>query len=176
MTKTINNKTVITTTTTNHQKHPKANSIQSRNAYEECVRFYSNPQNYASLVQIVKSNVGEKNRISLRTYDYFCKQWGSKRTHWICSDGRSVGFVYQQKLKTFHKSEFDPFRRQSNQKPFWFHIRPDDPERFPPIFTTRAQLLYCKFVIERKINHIVKTNLPSIQKSMKKRNLSNNKH
>ncbi len=139
-------------------------------AYDECVLFFSNATNYQNLLKIVKSDNKDKERISLRTLDYFCKNYIQKNQHWIRQDGKSFRMLYHEKLKQYHKRNFDPFNRQSNQQPFLFQINPTDPIHFPPIKTTFAQLLYCKFLIETNIYSIVRQNLPAIQASMKKRN------
>ena len=122
--------------------------------------FYIN----VDYIKVIKSIIEQDNIISLRILDWFITNYSKKfRTiiHKNNGDYLDVYMHYKLMLKSFSKSDFDPFCRKNKIN---FYYTEDD--KF--IETSCGQLCFFKWCFENDILDFVRLNLNTIEDDMKK--------
>lgn len=115
------------------------------------VKFYSHPPNLNRLLPIVN----QTSRLSLRVVDFFCTNYSKKNNVFI--NNLSVYESYRVQLKAHRKQSFDCFCRQNKVV---FEIGGC------VLYTSIAQLLFMKWMIENHILDYVESNYDVIEKDM----------
>lgn len=105
--------------------------------------FYTNPENKATLIELLNKSGG----ISLRNLEWFITNYSKKNNlTYTTSDGKifSVHCAYKSSLDGYSKKLFDPFCRTEK-------ITYKLPESSEEIHTTVAQLNFIRWCIKNNI-------------------------
>lgn len=116
--------------------------------------FYNNPENRATLLEILNKTGG----ISLRNLEWFITNYSKKNNlSYKTNDGKifSVHCAYKSSLDGYSKKLFDPFCR--SQK-FAYTV----PGTSHEIHTTLAQLNFIKWCIRNNIIEYISSNKKSL--------------
>ena len=112
--------------------------------------FYNNPENRATLLEILNKTGG----ISLRNLEWFITNYSKKNNlSYKTNDGKifSVHCAYKSSLDGYSKKLFDPFCRSSKIS----YVMPGTSDE---IHTTVAQLNFIRWCIKNNIIEYIKEN------------------
>ena len=122
--------------------------------------FYDNEK----YINEIRNIVEQKSIISLRILDWFITNYSKKfRTIINKKNGEELDVYmnYKLKLKSYSKSNFDPFCRKSK---ITFYYKKDNDKN---IETSCGQLVFFKWCFENEIIEFVRKNLSIIEEDMK---------
>lgn len=133
--------------------------------YKNLLRFYKNNPEYKNTMLTI---ITGKSTISLRIIDWFvtnyAKQFG---TEYTLKAGLGMGSLfkvnvsYKLQLKSYGKSEFDPFCRSERVRIPYNEVS--------EVETTIGQLNFFKWVLENEILEFISVNYDKINNDMQKR-------
>lgn len=116
--------------------------------------FYQNKE----YIEKMRNIVDQHNVISLRVLDWFITNY-SKKNQVIIKNNFNVYQNYKLMLKSYSKTQFDPFCRKN--KIIFYYTDSDYIE------TSCGQLCFFRWCFENKILEYVQANLGSIEQDMK---------
>jgi hypothetical protein len=128
---------------------------------ESLVTFYSNKENAARVIPIIKQEAP----ISLRLLEYFVVNY-AKENRIVCQVGNSLVNInnsYYMDLKRYRKDFYDPFRRRG--KLHWSFPQGEAVE------TTIGQLCFLKWALQYQVLDYVEQNREVIAENMSNRSV-----
>ena len=123
-------------------------------------KFYQEPVKGEYRINIIKSILEGKHKLSLRILDWFVTNYTKKNVIFLNNDNvHNIYEIYKLKLKGSSKIYFDPFNRRHKIEYYYNKIN--------YILTTPAQLCFFKWCFEYNILSYVEKHYSIIEKDMK---------
>lgn len=119
------------------------------------------------MVKIINKDKREGDCISLRVLEWVVTKFSKKNVDINIDDKEyfSINIMYKAQLKSYKKSNFDPFRRD---RKFMYNYDRKDPTK--QVITTLGQLNFFKWAISNKIIECVERHYETIIDAMNKYN------
>jgi hypothetical protein len=128
------------------------------------VNFYNNQENF---INEIKDIVDQKSVVSLRILDWFITNYSKKyKTVIVNNEGEKIDVYinYKLMLKSFSKTQFDPFCRKNK---IFFEYAEDEQGNTKGIETSCGQLCFFRWCFQNNILEYVKKNFEKIETDMK---------